>query len=487
FPAMTSRKPSQHLVIFCDGTWCGRETGTRSNIRILADLLGVIDFSVNPPGKPALVHPIITPQTNVIAGYQEGVGLNKSFLEYLWDGATASTIGDECTAVYKFIVDNYTDDHDIWMFGFSRGAFTIRCVAGMINNCGIIMKLPDLSDNEVYTLCSGVYSTYRSPLEIDKPNSTRCRRLREDKNRVWYPARPIRAMILLDTVGSLGIPRLNAGVGFDWPEFYDQRVSSVVQEVYHAPSLHDRLWMFQPCLAFTGPGKEKASIHQTWFPGCHYDVGRQNFRFIRGKPRNWLERWLGTVPRELSKTIYANEILSDVTLRWMLEAVLKTHKKDGSLPIFPRLEDNIDDINQRIADPALAESDHPTGSGDIYGDLLDYAPAGLVWRALARVGAVFIRLLNQVVPGLGDNILDLLGIKTIIKILTATRDRRIPGNMANVYPYKSLENVLVRNTRDVTFTVEDAAGLRELNEDGKVRYPSQTYESFVLWKRVFSA
>jgi hypothetical protein len=71
---------------------------------------------------------------NIVAGYQEGVGLNRTFLEYIWDGATASAIGDECISVYKFIVENYTDEHEIWLFGFSRGAFTVRCVTGMINN-----------------------------------------------------------------------------------------------------------------------------------------------------------------------------------------------------------------------------------------------------------------------------------------------------------------------------------------------------------------
>lgn len=60
-------------------------------------------------------------------------------------------------------------------------------------------------------------------------------------------------MGLFDTVDSLGIPRLNTGVGFDWPEFYDQKISSEVEKVYHAISLHDRLWMFEPCLALRDP------------------------------------------------------------------------------------------------------------------------------------------------------------------------------------------------------------------------------------------
>ncbi|RYD25910.1 MAG: DUF2235 domain-containing protein, partial [Verrucomicrobiaceae bacterium] len=99
----------------------------------------------------------------VPAGYQEGVGLDGTFLEYIWNGATASDIGDECVSVYRFIVEHYTDDHEIWLFGFSRGAFTVRCVAGMINNCGIIRRQRDaLSSEQVDRLCYEIFRTYRS-------------------------------------------------------------------------------------------------------------------------------------------------------------------------------------------------------------------------------------------------------------------------------------------------------------------------------------
>jgi hypothetical protein len=233
---MSSSTPSKRLLIFCDGTWCGRETGTSSNIRILADMVGQVQFP-SPTATPSqsdsttTVFPLITSQSNVIAGYQEGVGLNKTFLEYLWDGATASTIGEECTSAYKFIVDNYDDDTEIYMFGFSRGAYTVRCVAGMINNCGIIRRPSDLSNADIQTLCREVYRTYRSPLDIDHPKSDKRKKLKEDGSKVWQAKRPVRLMCISDTVGALGVPRLNAGVGFDWPEFYDQQVSTVVQEM----------------------------------------------------------------------------------------------------------------------------------------------------------------------------------------------------------------------------------------------------------------
>lgn len=477
---MASGSPSKRLVIFCDGTWCGRETqvpgAPESNIKILADMVGEVQFDDVPGKEPTKVHTIHPLRDNITAGYQEGVGLNKTFLEYLWDGATASTIGEECVSVYKFIVNHYTDDHEIWMFGLSRGAFTVRCVAGMINNCGII-KRARLSDEHVEILCQEVYRTYRSPLDIDHPSSDRCVKMRENAARVWPVSRPVRFMGLFDTVGSLGIPRVNAGIGFDWPEFYDQKVSSVVQDVYHAVSLHDRLWIFQPCLAFESDGDYKANIHQKWFPGVHYDLGRQTFRFVRQAPSNHIEKVLGALPDRLSKTIYPNQVLSDLVLRWMLQAVQST---DSSATIIPDIKGRIQDINKCLTSPPRST----TGSGDVYGNALDYGPTGSIFATLQKFGSRAVELLNKLWPQLGDNIQDLLGIKTILRILTATRDRRIPGNAADVYDYKEREQVVVEGVGS-EFSIEGQARIEESGEGGAIRYPSRTFESFGVWRRVF--
>ncbi|KAF2194120.1 hypothetical protein K469DRAFT_549222 [Zopfia rhizophila CBS 207.26] len=490
---MASIKPSKRLVILCDGTWCGRETNTQSNIFKLASMIGPVQYLSSPSTEPTAVHPIRSPHPNVTAGYQEGIGLNKTFLEYLWDGTTASTIAEECVSVYKFIVDNYTDDHEIWLFGLSRGAYTVRCVAGMVNNCGIIKKQPSLSTSDISTLCEEVYRTYRSPLDIDHPSSDRCKYLRNNSKRVWPVESPVKFMGLFDTVGSLGIPRLNAGIGFDWPEFYDQKVSSVVQHVHHAVGLHDRLWIFQPCLAFPSKshGEDEAKpwpkIHQKWFPGTHYDLGRQAFRFIRHGPANALEKLLGTFPDLLSKTIYPNHVLADLVLRWMLESIA-SHDTDNL--IIPDITSHIGNINKQLAFPSSIQPVGPTGSGDVYGDVLSYGPAGSLFTPLMQFGSKAVSLLNHVVPKLGDNIQDLLGIKTILRILTAVRDRRVPeyrngyGGEGDVYPYKETESVQVAGIMK-QISILQQARIAENSERGEVRYPSQTFERWVLWWRVF--
>lgn len=444
---------------------------------MLADMVGDVQFSNEDPQKPATVHIIKPHSPDVVAGYQEGVGLGTTFLEYLWNGATASDIGKECVSVYRFIVENYTDDHEIWLFGFSRGAFTVRCVAGMINNCGIIRRQRcTLSSDQIDRLCYEVFRTYRSDLPIDEPQSEECKARRNNEKKVWQVKQPIRCLNAIDTVGALGIPRLNAGIGIDWApfEFFDRHVSTAVQHVRHAPALHDRLWAFEPCLVF--PKDESPTVvDQVWFPGVHYDLGRQTFRFLRQHPMNYVEAAFGWLPNLLSRTIYPNEVLADNVLKWILEGIRDIN--DSSTLFIPAINDKIRKIDERIAAP----DPKTLGSGDIYGNLLDHAPAGRILGPLQKVTSFLTSSLNSVFPKLGDNIQDLMGIRTIIGILTATADRKVPGVAADMDAYKAGE---ISNA-GVRFTVEDNARMREENEWKQVRYPSQTYETHQLWDSVF--
>lgn len=445
-------------------------------------MVGEIQWDTHPGVSPVKVHPIKTSNSDVIAGYQEGVGLNKTFLEYLWDGGTASTIAEECIAVYRFIVDNYTDDHEIWFFGLSRGSYIVRSVAGMINNCGIMRAREDPTETAI--LCEKIYQIYRSPLEVDKPKSPGCKHFRHDVKATWHVKTPVKFMGLFDTVGGMGIPRINAGVGFEWPEFYDHKISTSVEKVYHAVSLHDRLWIFQPCLAFRDPELKdpKFEVHQKWFPGTHYDLGRQVFRFIRKSPSNYVEKLLGAIPDAFGKTIYPNEVLADLVLSWMLTAI-QSHD-DGYL-LIPDIQDRIWALNARIAKPVKTVAQGPlgpTGSGEVYSDILEYGPAGGLWSPLSTVSSRVIDVFNRVAPNLGENIQDLLGIKTILRILTATRDRRIPAGEAgggDVVPYKDTVVLDIGPGKTVFVNVA-------LNADVSAkRYRARTYEAWSLWRRVF--
>ncbi|KAH0548672.1 hypothetical protein GP486_007784 [Trichoglossum hirsutum] len=441
------------LVILCDGTWCGKETKTKSNIHLLAQKFGDMG-DINEGDR---FHDLVSTR-GLKARYFTGLGLGGAFQNYIFDGATATSIGDKCKDVYQYIVEKYDDTHEIWMFGLSRGAFTIRCVAGMINNCGIIKR----EKGEPALLSKMAYQTYRSPYDEDAPSSRRMKRFRE--NASWNVKTPIKFMGLLDTVGSVGFPQLIGGVGLEWTKFHDQKVSSAVEKVYHALSMHDRLWCFEPCLALRDQkhsDNPSLKIYQKWFPGAHYDLARQEFRFLR-------DRDLPLIAGLVSNEIQPNIVLSSLVLEWMLKSM---EEVDPS--IIPGIQANID------AETKSIRAGRHLGSGDIYDRILDYAPFGRIISPVAKFGERLLAKVDEAVPqfefsshveAMEETIETPLLIKPIKELLLALTDRRIPDPGAEVYDYRIPEGRL------------GGRSVYELANMG--RYKSKTLEIFELYRLI---
>ncbi|KAH7310707.1 hypothetical protein B0I35DRAFT_358552 [Stachybotrys elegans] len=436
----------RRVIVLCDGTWCGRETNTRSNINFLSRMIGInLDISAPSP----VVY--MSPTRDVRAAYFDGVGLGGDFMNYLWNGAFATKAKQECTDVYNFTVQNFAwDAHvqtEVWMFGISRGAYIVRSVAGMINNCGIIR------DRTNTVLISEVYEIYRRPHAVNHPSSPEMQRLR---NRVSYAVRsPIKFMGIFDTVGSRGVPSLNyhTGSGFEWPEFYDNLVSTAVEKVYHAVAIHDRLWAFQPCLVSRDPrhagdpALADLEIHQTWFPGCHYDLARQEFQFLRERG-TMLESVLFAILSPFSNMVKPNKKLADLVLLWMLRGI----NANGGGAIIRNIGTEISNIQRRVP---TADN----GSGDVYDNILSYIPGG---RLFSRPIAWWK---NQ--------------NKTIYAILFEPQERVIPhpgisnGSVSHVwnetYNYKAADPSL---GGDIIETIADVR---------PPRYRSKTYDNYVVY------
>jgi hypothetical protein len=474
----TMNKPKK-LAVLSDGTWCGRETGTVTNISILATMMGIdMTKAMNRKTASDPIPPLEVDDRSrqVKARYFDGCGLGDTFLAYLFNGATGSDIGSECLEAYEYIVEHFDNQTELWVFGHSRGSYTVRCLAGMINNCGIIKKRS--TPEATKSLCQEVYQMYRSRDDEDKPTSDKMIRFR--KMASWNltdaagkQVSPIKFMGLVDTVGSLGIPRIDAGVGLDYPEFYDQNISSDVEKVYHACSMHDRLWAFVPCRARRDPEKKyeitrpELAIHEQWFPGCHYDVGRQVFSFFRHSG-NVVEQTLFRIPSLLTKSVSPNEVCADLVLLYLLEGI-KT--EDGLKTLIPNL---YDDQTGEIAliKYRLRKTENPdVGTGDVYGKMPEFGPGGIISAAFNQVVNTTIKIADFLTPTLklGTAVQDMLGVKTITDILLATRDRRIPNTNALYVDLAAGNKVLGGDS------VRSKAGLTAK------RYPSRTYENFLSY------
>ncbi|KAK4126831.1 hypothetical protein N657DRAFT_640699 [Parathielavia appendiculata] len=442
------------IIVLCDGTWCGRETGTQTNIYRLARLFQVPISDLNSTHE-YIRHPdpAVPANSQVVARYRHGVGLGGSFLDYLFNGATATDLAEEVISAYSFIVNHYTPSHEVWMFGLSRGAYTVRSVAGLINNYGIIDRVRlGLSDDQTRQLCEEAYYLYKCP---DPDNRPHARDSIDFRRRNSWPLigdavpgplqPPVRFMGLFDTVGSLGIPTLTGGLGLNYPEFYDDRVSWAVRDVCHLVSVHDRLWAFQPCLARRTRGG-RALIHEEWIPGCHYDLGRQRFRFWRsGGPL--LERILSLISYIPiigdGRTVEPNEVLSDLALWKMLQQVA-LHDAGGLLLQVPPLA-ALASLGSTIGTGNL-------GTGDVYGNIASYGPFG---------------------DRFGRSIARLLGHLAAWTVVFGTRDRVIPTGNATIYRYR-------QHDPQLPLVVNPIGDLGNISRGRDGRYPSETAESWAL-------
>jgi len=191
------------------------------------------------------------------------------------------------TGLWQKIKDGYTKisqvyeaGDQVFIFGFSRGAFTARSLAGMIAACGLPTQ--NFSDDLVNT----AFDAYR-----DKPN--RADKLKKLANNNM--ANPRISMVgVWDTVGSLGIPAAIGAIDPIAYGFLDTSLHPSIQNAYQALAMDERRAQFPPTL-WNGPAADGQTLEQVWFTGAHSDIG-------------------GGEPDDLPGTT----ALSDITLGWMM-------------------------------------------------------------------------------------------------------------------------------------------------------------------------
>src|SRR5690606_17419823 len=109
----------RQLIVCCDGTWNTAEDRTITNVRRLYNALAEKDENDNPQ----------------LAYYQPGVGTVRN---RLLGGATGFGLSRNVMDAYLWLTTRYEPGDRIALFGFSRGAYTARSLAGMISACGLI-------------------------------------------------------------------------------------------------------------------------------------------------------------------------------------------------------------------------------------------------------------------------------------------------------------------------------------------------------------
>ena len=210
----------------------------------------------------------------------DGVGADGNRLWKLLGGAFGTGLWQKIKDGYTKIAQVYEAGDSLFLFGFSRGAYTARSLAGMIAACGLPTK--NFTDDLVNT----AFEAYRN-------KNNRQALLQTLAGCSLYPAQ-ITMVGVWDTVGSLGIPSAIGEIDPIVYGFLDTGLSPAILNAYHALAIDEKRAEFPPTLWASAPAVGQ-TLEQVWFCGVHSDVG-------------------GGEPDDLPGAT----ALSDITLSWMM-------------------------------------------------------------------------------------------------------------------------------------------------------------------------
>ncbi len=284
----------KRIAIFCDGTWNRHDAPNPTNVVRLAQAVKLTDDSSEKKLKQQVFY---------LLGVGSGRGSNQlaKVMDRVAGGALGWGLMDNVIDAYRNLIFCYEPGDEIYIFGFSRGAYTARSLAGLIRFCGILPRenlgmLPEaireykarskwetLDNEELYEWRNKV-SPYvvTSQKEFDW-------RMRDPKTLFVHVN--IAFLGVWDTVGALGVPgfltiapMLNRGY-----QFHDARLSRSVGSARHAVAIDERRKTFPPTLwedldrhnrRYLNLPEDAPLNHrdawgyrQEWFPGDHGSVG----------------------------------------------------------------------------------------------------------------------------------------------------------------------------------------------------------------------
>lgn len=281
-------------LIFCfDGTWNRLDAKNVTNVVHTARNVAYQDDD----GISQIVH------------YDEGLGTKAH--ERLRGGLFGMGLMDNVEEAYRFLTFNYEQGDEIYLFGFSRGAFSARSFAGLIYNCGIVndvRKIPEaislyqdrVHDDRHMDIKFRDFRLECSPhLCVDqtefnwrvserKCNFVPLKTELKELSKITVPDLSIlniKYVGVWDTVGALGVPKSISIASFvnRKHQFHDCDLSTFVSSARHAVAIDEKRRSFEPTLWTNvddmneivkyDPTDEDAPYKQQWFPGVHGSVG----------------------------------------------------------------------------------------------------------------------------------------------------------------------------------------------------------------------
>ena len=306
-------KLPKNIVVCCDGT--GNDFGFELAKRPDGTMVYENDNS-----NVVRLYSCLQVDERQVAYYHPGVGTmgdpTRTWkIQRWWSKVKGLAFGlgftDNMADAYRFLMDNYTEGDHIYLFGFSRGAYTVRALAGALNLYGLLC-----SGNEGHlSYLLRMYSE-ASQKAYDALDHTVPRRLSEtDQSRVFRETFSRQV-----TIHFMGVWDSVSSVGWVWDPvklLYDGQ-NPIVRKARQAISIDERRCFFQampwgrpmslhdPSLKAEDrhklekaldPGWTNQDIVQAWFPGVHSDVGG-SYRLSQSGPAIAAFEWMLEEARE---------------------------------------------------------------------------------------------------------------------------------------------------------------------------------------------
>jgi uncharacterized protein (DUF2235 family) len=254
----------KRLIVCSDGTWQKITSPYPTNV-------------------VKITQAIVTDPDNLVF-YGEGIGTG-NFIDRVMGGAFGWGIDKNIQDAYRFLCLNYAPGDEIYLFGFSRGAYTVRSLVGLIRSVGMIprqgvRKIPQAY--KIYQDAKGEYAdkdeTTRENIKLrDRDSTIEFRQqMAKEFGADYQEIVEITLLSCWDTVGALGIPRLSifslAPLINKKYQFHNTKLSSTIKSALHAVAIDENRKTFP-----STPMKEAVEIPnqltEVWFPGTHGCIG----------------------------------------------------------------------------------------------------------------------------------------------------------------------------------------------------------------------
>jgi uncharacterized protein (DUF2235 family) len=263
----------KRIVVLIDGTWNKEGTGADTNVAKLDS------------GKKVITKAFIS--ANATGGvaqhvyYHDGVGSDGDLTQRLLGGAIGFGLKKIIQDAYQFVVSDYAAGDEVYIFGFSRGAYAARALAGLMGASGIQRQKND----SVFEIAWAHYRVAPSVRQEPQTASATDRKTLENYNslaqrRAFHDSRAIKCVAVWETVGSYGIP---AGIGLAALAryftlvtlgFHDTSFGEHIDVGLHAVAVDEHRRPFVPTFWTIERGQQpRGHVEQTWFAGAHCNVG----------------------------------------------------------------------------------------------------------------------------------------------------------------------------------------------------------------------